>query len=129
VLGNRNSAITEKGVLGWLGLEVVYKPKQKKGRLMEVIDLSLNNTALYKGCETKEVGGRISLTTAPNEAANIIGRNAQKIISEHTDRSAVTLTGPMAVWAYLVVFHLVVHKYSQVWYSDGRGEPIQIAQH
>lgn len=93
------------------------------------LDLGLNNAALYEGCEIKEIGGRLSLITPPTEAANIIGRNIAAMIEADPDRSAVTLTGPMAVWAYLIVFHLVVHKYGQVWYEDGRSAPVQIAQH
>lgn len=93
------------------------------------IDLALTNSALYQGCEVKEIGGRLSLITPPAEAANLIGRNVAAMVAADTDRKSVTLTGPMAVWAYLVVFHLVVHKYSQVWYEDGRSAPVQIAQH
>jgi len=93
------------------------------------IDLALTNSALYEGCEIKEIGGRLSLITPPAEAANLIGRNVAAMVAADTDRTSVTLTGPMAVWAYLVVFHLVVHKYAQVWYEDGRSAPVQIAQH
>lgn len=93
------------------------------------IDLSLTNAALYQGCEVKEVGGRLSLITPPAEAANIIGRNVSAMIEAETDRTRVTLTGPMAVWAYLIIFHLTVHRFGQVWYEDGRSAPVQIAQH
>ena len=92
-----------------------------------VINMGLNSP-LYKGCEIKDVGGRATLITPPAEAANIIGRNAQAIVVA-ADRAAVTLTGPMAVWAYLVVFHIVVHQFGQVWYDDGRGNRVLIAQH
>lgn len=93
------------------------------------IDLSLKNAALYEGCEIKEVGGRLALITPPEEAANIVGRNMANILSDCKNREDVTLTGPMAVWAYLVVFHQVVHSFRQVWYDDGRNSPIQLAQH
>ncbi len=41
----------------------------------------------------------------------------------------VTLTGPMAVWAYLVVFHAVVHKTRRVYYDDGHGNRVLVAAH
>ena len=93
-----------------------------------LLDLRLENKQLYNGCEIKEVGGRLSLMTKPEEAVSIIGKNAIKII-EGEDRNKITLTGPMAVWTYMVVFHIVVHKFSQVWYDDGRGNIVQISQH
>ena len=93
------------------------------------IDLSLRNQQLYAGCEIGEVGGRQTLLTDPAEAANIVGRNAAQIIEQAEDRTEVVLTGPMAVWAYLVVFHQVVHRFSRVIYDDGRGHRVLIAQH
>jgi len=95
------------------------------------IDLSLKNKVLYVGCAITEVGGRLTLTTPPAEAANIVGRNVQAIVdaTPPAERDAVTLTGPMAVWAYLVVFHVVVHRFGKVWYDDGRGNVVLIAQH
>lgn len=94
-----------------------------------VIDLSLKNTSLYAGCDITEVGGRLTLTTPVTEATNIIGRNAAAMVEDVPDRSQVTLTGPMAVWAYLVVFHIVVHRFTRVYYDDGRTGPVLIAQH
>ncbi|MCX7597194.1 MAG: hypothetical protein N2235_26290, partial [Fischerella sp.] len=67
------------------------------------IDLSLSNNLLYAGCEITEVGGRLTLVTPPEAAANIIGRNVKKMIEETSDRSEVELSGAMAIWAYLVV--------------------------
>ena len=95
------------------------------------IDLSLRNTALYEGCEIKEVGGRLTLITSPDEAVNIVGRNAARMIKNlpFSERQEVTLTGPMAVWSYLVIFHCVVHRFSKVYYEDGRNPPVLIAQH
>lgn len=92
------------------------------------LNIGLDNAELYAGCEIKEVGGRLSLITPPAEAANAVGRNTADIIAAVEDRQ-ITLTGAMAVWAYLVVFHVVVHKFAQVWYEDGRGGVVQIAQH
>lgn len=98
---------------------------------MKKIDLSLGNTALYQGCEITEVGGRSTLVTSPAEAANIIGRNVAAIVeaTPAVERGEVILTGPMAVWAYLVVFHQVVHKFGRVTYDDGRSGTVLIAQH
>ena len=93
------------------------------------IDLSLKNHELYDGCETSEVGGRLVLTTPTDEAVNIVGRNAARLVDTATDRAEVTLTGPMAVWSYLVVFHVVVHRFSKVFYDDGRNGAVLIAQH
>lgn len=96
---------------------------------MSKIDLSLNNKDLYNGCVIEEVAGRLNLTTPVAEAVNIVGRNVASLIDNHEDKSAVTLTGPMAVWAYLVVFHAVVHRYSKVFYDDGRTGPVLVAAH
>jgi hypothetical protein len=95
------------------------------------LDLSLKNATLYEGCEITEVGGRDTLATPPAEAANIIGRNVASIVeaTPANEREEVVLTGPMAVWAYLVVFHQVVHKFSRVVYDDGRGNKVLVSQH
>lgn len=95
------------------------------------IDLGLGNGALYLGCEITEVGGRLTLVTEPAEASNIVGRNVAAIIeaTPADQRDEVVLTGPMAVWAYLVVFHQVVHKFRKVVYDDGRGGRVLVAQH
>jgi hypothetical protein len=92
---------------------------------MQTIDLSLNNDSLYNGCEIEEVAGRLNLKTPVAEAVNIVGRNINSI--EGGDE--VTLTGPMAVWAYLIVFHAVVHRFSKVYYDDGRNGKVLIAAH
>lgn len=93
------------------------------------LDISLANETLYAGCEISEVAGRLNLTTPVKEAVNIIGRNAVKIVSETETRDEVVLTGPMAVWAYLVVFHAVVHAFARVYYDDGRGNKVLVAAH
>ena len=91
-----------------------------------IIDLSLKNKELYKDCEIEEVAGRLNLTTPINEAINIVGRNINNI---NIDPEEVTLTGPMAVWSYLIVFHAVVHKTRKVHYDDGRNGKVLIAAH
>ena len=93
------------------------------------IDLSLNNVDLYAGCEIETVAGRANLTTSVAEAIDRVGVNIAAIVAAEQDRAEVTLTGPMAVWAYLVVFHAVVHAFREVRYHDGRGEPVVIARH
>lgn len=96
-----------------------------------IIDLSLKNAALYEGCEIEEVAGRLNLTTPVAEAANIVGRNVNKLVAEvpQAERDEVELTGPMAVWAYLVVFHAVVHTFRHVTYNDGRSGAVVVAAH
>lgn len=93
------------------------------------INLALDNRELYEGCQISMVGGRLSLETPPDIASNIIGLNLQKIIDRVEDRSEVVLTGAMAVWSYLIAFHIVLHQFRKVWYDDGKGIKILIAAH
>ena len=95
------------------------------------LDLSLDNPLLYSGCDIEEVAGRLNLTTPVEEAVNIVGRNVKVLIIDVPleGRDAILLTGPMAVWSYLVVFHAVVHKFRQVYYCDGRSDPVLVAAH
>jgi len=95
------------------------------------IDLSLRNKALYKGCVVEEVAGRLNLKTPIDEAVGLVGRNIAAIIQDvpPESRGSVTLTGPMAVWAYLIVFHEVVHTFAEVQYSDGRNAAVVLARH
>lgn len=95
------------------------------------IDLSLKNSRLYAGCAIEIIGGRDTLVTPVSDATNIVGKNANNIVESTPtpERDKVVLTGPMAVWAYLVVFHAVVHTFGEVWYSDGRNEPVLVAKH
>ena len=94
------------------------------------LDLSLHNAALYKGCVIEEVAGRLNLRTPIGEAVGLVGRNIAAIVQATPPeaRESVTLTGPMAVWAYLVVFHEVVHVFGEVRYSDGRNTVV-LARH
>lgn len=98
---------------------------------MTTINLSLTNSQLYNGCTIEEVAGRLNLTTSVADAVNIVGRNINTICEAipASDRNEVTLTGPMAVWAYLVVFHAVVHRFRRVYYDDGRSGPVLVAAH
>jgi hypothetical protein len=95
------------------------------------IDLSLKNPDLYKGCAIEEVAGRQNLVTPVAEAVTLLGRNVEALIAvtPADRRDEVTLTGPMAVWAYLIVFHAAVHRFGRVYYDDGRSGPVLIAAH
>ena len=95
------------------------------------IDLSLRNKALYKGCVVEEIAGRLNLKTPIEEAVTLIGRNVAALVQSTppSARDSVTLTGPMAVWAYLIVFHEVVHSFAEVRYSDGRNAAVVLARH
>lgn len=96
-----------------------------------IIDLSLKNQELYQGCEIEVVAGRDNLKTPPTVAIDIVGRNIAAIVAAvpRAARTEITLTGPMAVWSYLVVFHAVVHAFTRVYYDDGRTGPILVAAH
>jgi len=95
------------------------------------IDLSLNNTQLYSGCDIETVAGRLNLTTSIAASIEIVGGNVNDMLSGVTpeERDEVVLTGPMAVWAYLIVFHAVVHRFRRVLYDDGRSGPVLVAAH
>ena len=92
-------------------------------------NLGLNNPTLYGGCVIEEVAGRLNLTTSVEDAIGIVGKNVAKLVAEATERDEVVLTGPMAVWSYLVVFHAVVHAFRRVYYDDGRGNKVLVAAH
>ena len=96
-----------------------------------ILNLGLDNEDLYQDCEMTEVGGRLTLTTPVQEASNLVGRNVTQLVEDLAleERNEITLSGPMAVWAYLIVFHVIVHRFRKVYYEDGRNERILIAQH
>ncbi|MDQ3013915.1 MAG: hypothetical protein M3X11_24840 [Acidobacteriota bacterium] len=97
-----------------------------------IFDLSLANAELYAGCEIQEVAGRLTLMTPAAEAIHVVGRNAQRIVEKLVADGVeeITLTGAMAIWAYLVVFHSAVHRFRAVYYDDGKpGGKILIAAH
>ncbi len=95
------------------------------------IDLSLSNAELYAGTDVEEVAGRKNLKTPVADAVAIVGRNVGGLLGAvpANERAEVTLTGPMAVWAYLIVFHAVVHAFARVYYDDGRSGRVLIAAH
>ena len=94
-----------------------------------IVDLALSNSELYAGCDIETIGGRANLTTPLREAIEIVGTNIHRMVSSEVDRDLVVLTGPMAVWSYLVVFHAVVHAFREVQYNDGRNGPVVVARH
>lgn len=97
-----------------------------------VFDLSLNNSQLYEGCEIQEVAGRLALITPVRDALQIIGRNAKAIVDGLVSDGVeeITLSGSMAIWAYLVVFHTAVHRFRRVYYDDGKANgKVLIAAH
>lgn len=96
---------------------------------MTTINLSLATTSLYEGCSIEEAAGRLNLTTPVDEAVSLVGHNVAALVAATEDRDEVVLTGPMAVWAYLVVFHAVVHAFRRVYYDDGRGNRVLVAAH
>ena len=95
------------------------------------VNLSLENTDLYAGCEIERVAGRLNLITPPAQAMNYVGENIQRIVHQipGKDRDVCVLTGAMAIWAYLVVFHAVVHAFREIQYDDGRNESLVVARH
>jgi len=95
----------------------------------KIIDLSLKNGELYKGCAVEDVAGRLNLTTPVGEAVNHVGKNIAEMVEADTERDELVLTGPMAVWSYLVVFHATVHAYRRIYYDDGRTGEVLVAAH
>ena len=93
---------------------------------MTNFDLSLNNEQLYSGCKIEEVAGRKNLITPTAEAINIVGKNVNDM---NLSGDEITLTGAMAVWSYLIVFHAVVHRFRKVHYDDGRNGSVLVAAH
>jgi hypothetical protein len=87
-----------------------------------ILDLSLSNHLLYAECEIEDIAGRPVLLTPKEEAVNIIGRNARAIVDDLVQQKVeeLTLTGAMSIWAYLIVFHIAVHRFRAVYYDDGR---------
>ena len=94
------------------------------------IDLSLSNELLYQGCNIESVAGRLNLTTPVAEAVGIVGVNVAAMVAAvpASERGTVVLTGPMAVWAYLIVFRAVAATFGEVVYDDGRGQPVVVAR-
>lgn len=86
------------------------------------IDLSLANEALYHGCKIQVVDGRLNLKTPAQQAKSIVKYNIIEMLRKvpANERNDATLTGPMAVWAYIVVYDAAVRVFKQIWYDNGR---------
>lgn len=96
------------------------------------LSVSLSNPDLYAGCAIEEVAGRLVLSTPVSEAVHHVGRNAQLLIDDLVANGVeeLTLTGAMAIWAYLIVFHTAVHRFRRVYYDDGKPDgKVLIAAH
>lgn len=91
-----------------------------------IISLSLDNEALYRGLDIATEAGKLNLRTPPAEAIAVMGRNLQAMA---IDPDEVVLTGAMAIWAYLVVFHALHGRTRRIWYEDGLGRRIQVSAH
>ncbi len=96
-----------------------------------ILDISLANGDLYAGCQVEEIAGRRNLVTPVHEAIHLVGRNVERIVARVPahERDECVLSGAMAIWAYLLVFHTVVHRFRRVLYDDGRTGPVLIAKH
>lgn len=92
-----------------------------------ILDLSLNNKELYKNIKMYKTGGKQSVDLS-DEMLNILGENAELIVAEIKDREEVVLTGAAPIPVYLVVFHIVVHKFRKVVY-DNEMYKLNIARH
>lgn len=82
--------------------------------------------ALYAGLPIETVAGRPTLLSSPAEAIGVLGANLTRL---EIDPEEVTLTGGMAIWAYLVTFHALHGRTRRIYYQDGRGERVLVAAH
>lgn len=81
------------------------------------LDLSLNNFTLYEGISIAKVGGRLVIDLS-DEVLNKIGENIEKWLQTQEDRSEIILTGAAPIPVYLIAFHLVVHRFRKVRYTN-----------
>ena len=91
-----------------------------------ILDLSLSNNQLYEGLPIEVLAGRPTLTTSPDQAIPFIVANLRNF---SIDPDEVVISGNMAIWVYLVVFHYIHGKTKRIFYEDGRGLKILIAAH
>ncbi|MFW0884179.1 hypothetical protein ACMCNP_03870 [Candidatus Acidulodesulfobacterium sp. H_13] len=96
---------------------------------MVEIDLSLKNTAIYRGVKIESFGGRKSFEVN-QENLDIIGNNIYNYMqglkaefkAEGRDMTefnkVITLTGATAIPVYLVAFHIVVHSFHEIRYKN-----------
>lgn len=91
-----------------------------------ILDLSLENERLYAGLDVRRDAGKPNLRTSIEQAIATMGENLQKM---DIDPAEVVLTGPMAIWAYLVVFHSIHGRTRRIYYQDGVGNRVLVAAH
>lgn len=91
-----------------------------------ILDLSLANVELYAGLRVDRLAGKATLLDAPDRA---ISRMAENLSHMAVDPDEVVLTGSMAIWAYLAVFHLLHGRTRRIYYQDGRGVRVLVAAH
>ena len=93
---------------------------------MMTLDVSLGNENLYRGLEVELLAGKPTLLTPPAAAIGTISANLEGMT---IDPEEVVLTGGMAIWAYLAVFHHLHGRTKRIWYEDGRGQRVLVAAH
>jgi hypothetical protein len=91
-----------------------------------ILDLSPSNRVLYVGLEVQELAGKPILLTPPTESIPVLLENLRGL---EIDPEEVVLTGGMAIWAYLVVFHYMHGRTRRIVYEDGRGDRVLVAAH
>lgn len=91
-----------------------------------VLSLALDNEVLYRGLDVGIDAGKRNLRGRPEAAIDAIGAN---LAAMAIDPEEVVLTGAMAIWAYLAVFHLLHGRTRRIWYQDGLGQRILVAAH
>jgi len=91
-----------------------------------ILSLSLDNDALYAGLDIAVEAGKMNLRTPPEEAITVLLRN---LATMAIDPAEVVLTGSMAIWAYLAVFHALHGRTRRISYQDGVGRKILVAAH
>lgn len=94
--------------------------------LVRTLDLSLTNDRVYRGLAIESLAGKLTLVTEPDQAIGVITANLAQIA---IDPEEVVITGSMAVWAYLVVFHYLHGRTKRIYYQDGIGRLILVAAH
>jgi hypothetical protein len=72
------------------------------------------------------LAGKATLMTPAEAAIPIIATNLAAL---DIDPEEIVLTGRMAIWAYLVVFHLLHGRTRRIYYQDGRGDRLLVAAH
>jgi len=91
-----------------------------------ILDLSPANRDLYPGLDVQDLAGKPTLLTPPEVA---ILAMTSYLATIAIDPEGVVLTGRMAIWAYLAVFHFLHGKTKHIYYEDGRGQRVLVAAH